>query len=145
MKQFRFTAFILPVCMLALAGAAIADIASLRGVNEIPATQGAPELVKFINDKENVERTFEQQPPLVPHTVDRYAINLKTNECLECHMKEPGKDEAKSVEMSESHFVNRDGKKGDDPVGARHFCNQCHVPQVDAQPLVGTTFRAAVK
>lgn len=143
MKQCRSTAYILLVCLVGFAGPAVSDLASLRGASDIPTTQGAPKLMKFINDKENVERTFKEQPPVVPHTVDRYEINLKVNECLECHVKQAGKDEAKSVEMSESHFVNRKGEKLDRPAGARHFCDQCHVPQIDAKPLVGTNFQAA--
>lgn len=143
MKLSTVVQIILASCLLALASQAVADLNSLRGAQGVPVTLEAPKLLKFINDKENVERTFEEQPPLVPHKNDKYPINLTTNKCLECHMKQPGKDEAKSVEMSESHYIDRDGKKHDKPVGARHFCNQCHVPQVDAPPLVGTSFQAA--
>jgi cytochrome c-type protein NapB len=59
-----------------------------------------------------------------------------------------GKDddeEAKSVPMSKSHYVDRQGKKHNKPVGNRHFCTQCHVPQADAEPLVENTFQALVK
>ena len=80
---------------------------------------------------------------MVPHENEKYAINLQENKCLDCHMKQEGKDKAKSVEMSESHFMDRNGKKLDRPSGARHFCTQCHVPQMDLQPLVGTSFQAA--
>ncbi|MCB1773593.1 MAG: nitrate reductase cytochrome c-type subunit, partial [Gammaproteobacteria bacterium] len=52
---------------------------------------------------------------------------------------------AKSVEMSEAHFTDRNGNKLEKPAGGRHFCNQCHVPQVDAPPLVGTTFQSVSK
>lgn len=121
---------------------ALADVKSLRGAAAVPVTLPPPELLRYKKDKENIPRTFEQQPPLVPHTNDRYTINLRENECLDCHMKQPGKDEAKSVEISESHFVDRNGNKLDRPAGRRHFCTQCHVPQVDAQPLVGTNFQA---
>lgn len=142
MRSSNFIVSIAGVCLLALAGHAFAELNSLRGAAAISGAEPPPpELGDYINDKENVERTFKDQPPVVPHTVDRYAINLKTNECLECHMKQEGKDEAKSVEMSESHFMTRDGKKLDHPAGSRHFCNQCHVPQVDAQPLIASEFQ----
>lgn len=143
MKRSTVFGSFLIVCLVGLAGQVSADISSLRGVPEIPATAEAPELLKFISDKENVKRTFEEQPPLVPHENEKYTINLQTNKCLECHMKEEGKDEAKSVEMSESHFMDRNGNKLTKPSGARHFCTQCHVPQVDAKPLVGSNFQAA--
>jgi len=143
MKLSTFMVFILVSCAIGLAGQAIADVNSLRGPEALPATPQAPELMKFINDKENIDRTFEEQPPLVPHSNEKYTINLQTNKCLDCHMKQEGKEEAKSVEMGESHFVDRNGKKLAKPSARRYFCDQCHVPQVDAPPLIGTNFQAA--
>lgn len=145
MKRSAFIGSILLACLVGLAAQSSADVNSLRGASDILATNESPKLMRFIKDKENVERTFEEQPPVVPHESERYAINLKENECLECHMKQPGKDEAKSVEMSESHFINREGEKLGKPAGARHFCTQCHVPQVDAPPLVGSTFQSVAR
>jgi len=145
MKPFPLIVSLVLTCVAGLAGQALAAsqaLESLRGMEAVPATEPPPAMRDFINDKENIPRTFEQQPPLVPHEVDKYTIDLKQNKCLECHMKQPGKDKAKSVEMSEAHFMDRDGKKLDHPSGARHFCNQCHVPQVDAQPLIGSNFQA---
>jgi cytochrome c-type protein NapB len=142
MKQSTLVVCLVAAWLIGLAGPAAADLNSLRGAESVSATNQAPEPMKFINDKENIARTFEQQPPLVPHDNDKYTINLKENKCLDCHMKQPGKTEAKSVEMSQSHFVDRTGKKLDHPSSARWFCNQCHVPQIDAQPLIGNSFRA---
>mgnify|MGYP001549559006 FL=1 len=142
MKQSTFAVVFLAVFLAGVVGQAAADLNSLRGAEAVPTTARAPELMEFINDKENIARTFEEQPPLVPHEVDKYTIDLKQNKCLECHMKQPGKDNAKSVEMSEAHFTDRNGKRLDHPSGARHFCNQCHVPQVDAQPLIGSNFQS---
>ncbi len=126
-----------------LAGQVLAGVVSLRGDLPIPVTEPAPEPYKYINNKENIPRNFEQQPPLVPHTNEKYAINLKENGCLECHMKGPEEDEAKSVEMSESHFTDRNGSKLVWPAGSRYFCNQCHVPQADAKVLVENRFQPA--
>ena len=142
MKLSTFFVCVLAAFVVGLAGQASAEVTSLRGA-DVPVTLEAPKLLKFIKDKENVERTFEEQPPVVPHENEKYAINLKQNKCLECHMKQEGKEEAKSVEMGESHFVDRNGNKLAKPTAARYFCNQCHVPQVDAPPLIGTNFQAA--
>ena len=147
MKPFPLIFSLLLIGVAGLVGpsqvlAASQVVESLRGMEAVPATEPPPAMRDFINDKENIPRTFKQQPPLVPHEVDKYTIDLKQNKCLECHMKQPGKDKAKSVEMSEAHFMDRDGKKLDHPSGARHFCNQCHVPQVDAQPLIGSNFQS---
>ncbi len=143
MKLSTFAIVSIALLLAGLAGPGMAELNSLRGTGAVPATLDAPALMRFINDKENVERTFEEQPPLVPHRNEKYTINLTTNKCLDCHMKQDGKDEAKSVEMSESHFMDRDGNKLDRPSASRHFCTQCHVPQVDAPPLVESTFQAA--
>ncbi|MCW9079458.1 MAG: hypothetical protein OQK74_09825, partial [Gammaproteobacteria bacterium] len=60
MKLSTFMVFILVSCAIGLAGQAIADVNSLRGPEALPATPQAPELMKFINDKENIDRTFEE-------------------------------------------------------------------------------------
>jgi cytochrome c-type protein NapB len=145
---------LLALALAGLTGLAVppglaAPIDSLRGDLPITATEPAPALFKYINDKENIPRNFEEQPPLVPHTTEKYPINLTENGCLKCHMEgaAPGEDEdedSKSVPMSESHYVDRNGVKQDKPVGSRHFCTQCHVPQADAEPLVENTFQAAL-
>ena len=106
--------FLFAVLVAVSAQASSAGLMSLRGDAAIEGAEPAPpELERFINDKENVDRTFKQQPPLVPHTNDKYTIDLRENKCLDCHMKQPGKDEAKAVEIGESHFIDRNGKKLD--------------------------------
>lgn len=117
------------------------SLASLRGAAGIPEMSTAPVKARVINDKENVDRTFEEQPPLIPHKSERYAVNLKQNECMDCHSKEKAKEKEASA-VSESHYESRDGKKLDSLAARRYFCNQCHVPQVDAQPLVDNAFRS---
>lgn len=144
MKPYPLIFSFLLVCMAGLAGQTLAGtpaLESLRGMEAVPATEPPPALRDYINDKENIPRNFEEQPPLVPHEVDKYTIDLKENKCLDCHMKQPGKKEAKSVEMSEAHFTDRNGNKLDHPSSNRHFCNQCHVPQIDAMPLIGSNFQ----
>lgn len=135
--------YVMVVLGLLISAVASADLQSLRGA-DIQTTLNAPEALSFKKDKENIPRTFEQQPPLVPHLNEKYTIDLSTNKCLDCHMKQPGKDEAKSVEIPESHYLDRTGKKLARPAGNRHFCTQCHVPQVDAQPLIGSNFESVV-
>ena len=145
MKSFTFGLCAVIATLATSATPVFAELQSLRGSEAIVVTGQAPTMLKFIKDKENVPRTFEEQPPVVPHESEKYTINLSENKCLDCHMKEPGKDKAKSVEMSEAHFTDRNGNKLEKPAGGRHFCNQCHVPQVDAPPLVGTTFQSVSK
>jgi cytochrome c-type protein NapB len=42
--------------------------------------------------------------------------------------------------MSKSHFIDSSGKKLDRPASNRYFCTQCHVSQVNAKPLVESSF-----
>lgn len=142
MKPLRLVHIVVAVSLALLTALSFGEVQSLRGSTDVVATTDAPDKLKFKKDKENIPRTFEEQPPLVPHLNDKYTISLTENKCLECHMKQPGKDEAKSVEISESHFVDRDGNRLDKPAGGRHFCTQCHVPQADAQPLIGSNFQS---
>lgn len=139
MKQSK--SVLVVVAFLCLpAGYTAADVTSLRGSENLLTTNAAPKNLKYVKDKENVPRTFKEQPPVIPHLAEKYEVNLTKNKCLDCHTKKPGKDEAKSVEIPDSHFIGRDGKKLDKMAGNRYFCTQCHVPQVDAKPLVASTF-----
>ena len=117
------------------------SLVSLRGAVQIPDDSVAPVKARIINDKEIIDRTFEEQPPLVPHKVDQYAINLGENECMDCHSKEKAK-EKDATEVSESHYKTSDGTKLDTLAARRYFCNQCHVPQIDADPLIANEFKS---
>jgi cytochrome c-type protein NapB len=127
--------------LLGLSGSGLAELKSLGGLDPIAADAPAPELAKYVNDKENIPRTFEQQPPLTPHRNEKYSINLSENKCLECHQKEKGEEEAKSVPMPESHYTDAKGQIHKQLPGRRYFCEQCHVPQIEAEPLIGNNFK----
>jgi cytochrome c-type protein NapB len=84
-----------------------------------------------------IPRTFDHQPPLVPHTVTEYEITAAKNDCLECH----GTADSGAPALHASHYLDRDNKKSDKVAAQWYFCNQCHVGQVDAKPLVENTFQ----
>ena len=56
----------------------------LRGDAALDA-QSLPATVYKQLQVRRFERAFRQQPPLVPHEVDEFQIDLKANECLICH------------------------------------------------------------
>ena len=118
------------------------SIASLRGDHDLNA--GAIEATKKkpVSQKGGFERSYKQQPPMVPHSVEKDVINLKTNSCLKCHSKATAEKEKAPV-AGESHFLDRDGKVEEKISSRRYFCNQCHAPQVDASPLVKNDFAGA--
>jgi cytochrome c-type protein NapB len=43
--------------------------------------------------------------------------------------------------VSNTHFLDRDGVVKDKISTRRYFCTQCHVPQADVRPPVGSTFQ----
>jgi nitrate reductase (cytochrome), electron transfer subunit len=119
---------------------AFSEVQSLRGAQPIDKVNSKAEFKKWQPDRDTIPRAYIQQPPLVPHSVDKYTINLKVNKCMDCHSWNNYK-EAKATKIGRSHFKDRDGNDSGDLDGSRYFCSQCHTPQVDAKPLVENTFK----
>lgn len=87
-------------------------------------------------------RNYRQQPPIIPHSMAQYQIDLRTNQCLTCHdWTNAGERGAPTLSMT--HYLDRDGMQMDTVAGTRWFCNQCHVPQANAPELIGNTFKAS--
>jgi len=91
-------------------------------------------------DRERFARDYVQQPPLIPHPVRSYNITANFNKCMDCHSWSKAK-EAGATKVSLTHFKDRDGKELSNISPRRYFCLQCHVPQVEAPPLVSNTFK----
>lgn len=82
---------------------------------------------------------WEKQPPLIPHPIDKYSIDLRQNGCLKCHS--PATYEiAKAPKVGDSHFYDRDGNRLENVAPRRYFCTQCHAAQAGAIPLVDNQF-----
>ena len=122
-----------------LSVAADEEVKSLRGVVMIDEPDEAPSLKKWQPDRDPIPRDYVQQPPLIPHSIEGYVINLKSNKCLTCHSWSNYK-EAGATKISQTHFSDRDENVLANVSARRYFCNQCHVPQVNAKPLVENTF-----
>jgi cytochrome c-type protein NapB len=117
------------------------DLKGLRG-SAVSTPDKAPETYR-VQDGVKHERAYRQQPPLVPHLTDKYEIDLKVNQCLRCH-EWPYSDQEKAPKISDLHYIDRNGVRQDTVNGNRYVCTQCHVPQVDAKPLVENKFQPAV-
>ncbi len=115
------------------------DITSLRGSNELDKGALEIEKKKQMKKQGGFDRAWKLQPPTIPHDIDKDEISLKGNTCMKCHSKQNFEKE-KAPEIAESHYINRNGKVLEKPSTRRWFCNQCHVPQVEAKPLVDNTF-----
>ena len=119
----------------ALAG----EVNSLRGGNPLDEAAREPAKLKIQDDREPITRDYVQQPPLIPHKIKGYKINVKFNKCLTCHSWANYK-EAGATKISQTHFSDREENVLANIAARRYFCTQCHVPQVDAPPLVENTF-----
>ena len=91
-------------------------------------------------DTRPIDRDFVQQPPLIPHTIEGYTVDKNFNKCLDCHAWNRAK-ETGATKISLTHFRTRDGVEMSSVSPLRYFCSQCHVPQSEAKPLVGNTFK----
>ncbi len=121
---------------------------------------------KMPGESKLIERSFENAPPLIPHSVEGLLpISANNNACLGCH--EPAAAKAiNGVPVPKSHLVSyrpimkyKEGnltKNGEkyantsdvrtsahkrDGVSSDRFnCSQCHVPQTSNKPLVKNEF-----
>ena len=116
------------------------DIESLRGAADLEQDSKAPELKKYAKDGEPIARDYVQQPPLIPHKIKGYKVNLKSNKCLSCHSWKNYR-EAGATKISQTHFEDRDEQVLANVSARRYFCNQCHVPQVNAPALIANVFK----
>lgn len=96
----------------------------------------------YHQDEKRFARNYRQQPPLIPHSIDQYQIDLSANQCLGCHdWTKAGERNAPTLSMT--HYQDRNGNQLDKVAGTRWFCNQCHVPQANAPALVDNLFNSS--
>jgi cytochrome c-type protein NapB len=112
---------------------------TLRGA-DIQASDPEGEGTRYGRDQPPLPRDFVQQPPLIPHTIKGYNITKNFNKCLDCHARKKT-DFSQAVPVSETHYIDRNGKVLEQISTRRYFCKQCHVAQEPAAPLVGNGFR----
>lgn len=120
------------------AGVPDEKIATLRqaplDINPTP-----PLMQKVRNTDVKEVRNYPMQPPVIPHKIDGYQIDLKVNKCMSCHArKRVGDSQAPMVSVT--HYMDRENNFLANLSPRRYFCTQCHVPQLDAKMLVENDF-----
>jgi cytochrome c-type protein NapB len=120
--------------------AQFAGVSTLRHADVTAADMAPAEQKVYVGKRpgtgQPITRTFKEQPPLIPHAIDNFdEITIADNQCLECHSPQTAAAK-KAPKVADSHLLN--GDKGINDM--RYQCNTCHVPQVDAQPLVVNNF-----
>ncbi len=137
--MIRVTGVVLLLLLAGFLPQASADVLSLRGANPISGASNEVTNKPWQSDREPIVRDYVQQPPLIPHTISGYTINARFNKCLNCHSwVNYRKSEATKVSLT--HFEDRDGGIRANISARRYFCTMCHVPQVNAKPLMENTF-----
>ncbi|RAI44237.1 nitrate reductase cytochrome c-type subunit [Rhodoplanes roseus] len=120
-------------------------VKSLRGDVGLEELGAAPPVVKQDTPSDGMfGRAYRQQPPLIPHRIETYQVTKDFNQCMTCH-DWPANIKAGAPKVSETHYNDREGNRLDKIAGTRFFCTQCHVPQLDAKPLVSSTFQNATE
>ena len=124
------------------AGAALAQgtIATMRQGTPLDQNAPTPPMPATINSDIRQVRNWPEQPPVIPHQIDNYQIDLNANRCLTCHSR-TAVEVSQAPMVSVTHFQNREGQVLAAVTPRRYFCTQCHVPQTDVQPIVGNDFK----
>ncbi|MCW9051568.1 MAG: nitrate reductase cytochrome c-type subunit [Motiliproteus sp.] len=146
MKKIGLAVALLAACS-SLAWVAQADtggMKSLRGAKALDEGTRAPAMYKFNKDEEPIKRNYVQQPPVIPHTIRGYRVDLNSNKCLSCHSWDNYK-ESGATKVSLTHFNTRGGHALADISPRRYFCLQCHVPQAVTAPLIENEYQSSTE
>jgi cytochrome c-type protein NapB len=104
---------------------------------EVPA---APPIPADVADDVRKARNYPDQPPVIPHSIRDYQIDLNGNKCLTCHSRK-FTEQSQAPMISITHYQDRDGNFLGAVAPRRYICTTCHVPQTNARPIVDNTFK----
>ena len=111
----------------------------LRGPTPLNDEGPAPPMTPMRNTSEREVRNYPEQPPVIPHSIDGYQVDLNGNKCLSCHARaRTGESQAPMISIT--HFMDRDGQFLASVSPRRFFCTQCHVPQHEVKAPVENDF-----
>jgi cytochrome c-type protein NapB len=131
--------FVLSSGLLAsMSAGAEENIATLRN-GPISEEADPPRISRTNDSNERRTRNYPMQPPMIPHKIDGYQVDMNANQCMACHSRR-NVQESRAAMVSVTHYMDRDGNFLASISPRRYFCQQCHVTQTDAQPLVANDF-----
>ena len=123
------------------AGALLAqDAPRLRGPEPFTREGPAPPVPRAVTNDVRVRRNYPDQPPVIPHAIEGYALDLNANRCMSCHARQ-FTEQSQAPMISVTHYQDRDGNTLGGLAPRRYACLACHVPQTEARPLVENRFR----
>jgi cytochrome c-type protein NapB len=115
--------------------------------DKAPTIKEYAEKVPGVGQPQLIARTFIGQPPMVPHTIEKYVpLTIEENACMECHQTADIRGQ-KIPQIGVSHYSKTVKTKAGKPAleMSRFQCDSCHVPQVDAKELVDSKFVGVTK
>ena len=127
------------VVLLAAAAAGAQNLDQLRGPAPLTEEAAPPRMAPVENRDLRRARNYPEQPPTIPHTIEGYRIDINSNKCLSCHSR-AAVAQSQAPIISITHFMDRDGQFLAAVSPRRYFCNQCHVAQLEVEPIVGNDF-----
>ena len=113
---------------------------AMRRDAELDKEIAPPPMARVENTDIRRNRAYPMQPPTIPHSIDNYQIDRNSNRCMLCHAR-ANADKFQAPPVSVTHYMDRDDQFLATISPRRYFCNQCHVVQTDAQPLVANGFK----
>lgn len=140
MKLQGFAGITILATSMLISGLVLAQSSgNVKSLRVVGVDQEPPPTEVYQQQQGREVRNYRQQPPLIPHSIDQYQMDLRTNQCLGCHDWTNAGDRGAPT-LSMTHYLDRNGTQLDTVAATRWFCNQCHVPQADAPALVGNDF-----
>lgn len=115
------------------------DAPRLRGPDPFTREQPAPPMQRAVTNDLRVRRNYPDQPPLIPHAIEGYALDLNANKCMSCHARR-FTEQSQAPMISVTHYQDRGGNTLGGLAPRRYACLACHVPQTEARPLVENRF-----
>ena len=115
------------------------DAPRLRGPEPFTREIAAPPMQRQVTDDVRRQRNYPDQPPVIPHAIEGYAVDLNANKCLTCHTRK-FTEQSQAPMISITHYQDRDGNTLGGVAPRRYACVACHVTQTVAQPLVPNMF-----
>lgn len=80
-----------------------------------------PVMQKVRNTDIKQTRNYPMQPPVIPHKIDGYQLDLKVNKCMSCHARSrTGESQAPMVSVT--HYMDRDNNFLAELSPRRYFC-----------------------
>ena len=143
-RRLRHRAALAVIAAAALAvppggGLRAADAPRLTGPTPFTEELPAPPLPREVTEELRRKRNYPDQPPVIPHSIRDYQIDLNANRCLTCHSRQ-FTERSQAPMISVTHYQDRDGNFLAAVAPRRYFCTACHVPQSTVDPLVENEF-----